>query len=1138
MFLTAYSKRSPYWVNAKTKLLLRVMKLSAFFLSICISAFANGFAQNLTISEKDASIEKIFNLIESQTDYVFFYDYPSLSNTKKITVRLKNAPLAEVLKVCFEHQPLTFTIVDKTIVVKQQKNGLNKETISTGIDINGLVTDEAGNPLSGASVKIKGTENGVSTSVDGRFTITSEKSKVTLVVSFVGYTSREVEVAGGNIQVRLTRTEALSEEVVVTALGIKRQSRSLVYATQSVKTGEITEIRDANNFVNSLQGKVANAFIVQGSGGPGSGSRIVLRGNKSIQQSNTALIVVDGIPIINVTNNGASSDYGYFQGPDGASNINPDDIESLSVLRGASAAALYGSQAGNGVLVINTKKGGTGLRVSVNSGFTYENAFSLPKFQNTYGQGSGGKINTTVGDSWGAEMKGETYTNSWGNADNYTAQPNNVKDFFRNGSSTNNYISIANGTEKSQSYFSYTSVLTQGIVPMNNLTGHNFNFRINNQLSKKLSTDFKINYINQRVDKMPRVGLGNTIAGNIFQIPRSMKTSQAEDFQTTNAEGLTVPINFPATLASIYQNPYWTLNNTTVNSSRERVGGFLALKYDLTDWLNINGRANLDQFNDFIKYSFMEGTILLAPSGTGGDYVESRLKATQQWYDVILSGKNSIGNNFKVAYNAGAIFRDYSYSINNVYANGLFVPNNFSMKYAKSLSSSPSSGGNQTQSLFAQANLAYKNAVYLDLSVRNDWDSRLSSPYSYAYYSVGLSAVLSDLLKLPDYIYFLKASVNYAEVGNGGQEQIRFATYNYVQGAGNGQIYRSSVYPIENLKPEIVKNTEATIEAQFLKGRFGFSATYYKSNSFNQLISLSVPVATGYASSYMNAGNIQNSGWEFTLTGAPVKSKHFSWNIAANLSFNSNKVIRLTDDIKTIYISGSSIQVTAGGHYGDLYAYTWKRNEKGEFMVNNAGLPIKSTNVEYIGNFNPKALIGLTNTFQYKNFSFRFLIDGRIGGTIISSDEMNFAFSGLPDFTTNYRDGGLTLNGVNANGEKVNTSITAQQFWQSSAVTGKTYGTGEFFAYDGTSIRARELSLSYNIPVKKLSFLKNASISLVGRNLFWIYRGTSMLNIPGMEKRKMWFDPDMTMNNGNAQGLQGGTLPATRSYGVNLKLVF
>ena len=999
-------------------------------------------------------------------------------------------------------------------------------------------------PVSGATVTVKGTNRSVAAAEDGSFAITVPSGNVTLTISSISYAAQDVQVASGQNSITVSLSESGSQlgEVVVTALGIQRQAKTLVYATQTVKPAELTEARDPNNVLNSLQGKVANASITQGSGGPGSGARIVLRGNRSIQGTNNALIVVDGVPINNSTNGTAGSDFGSIQGSDGASNINPDDIESVTVLRGASAAALYGSQAGNGVIVITTKKGTKDkISVTLNSGIAVESPFALPKVQNQYGQGNGGVFRDTLvsGESWGAKMGGQSYIDFLGNQATYSAQPDNIKDFFRNGVSTNNSIGVSGGTEKVQTYASYTYNYIQGIIPKNDLTRHTVNLRVTNQIGKRFSIDSKVTYIAQDIKNRPRTGEENAPVIDIYQIPRNISTAQAKQYEMPGEFGIPAPTPFPSTLSSIYQNPYWMINRTAINESRDRVIGFLTARYKITDWLSVSGRANLDRTFDRGENEVSQGTVLWAQSG--GNYSRSNILVTNKWFDAMVEGNNKIGTDFKINYRVGGIYQDNQYDENDQGAGGLNIANKFSLNFAKSPSVTSYFTQVQTQSIYGQANISYKDAIFLDASLRNDWDSRLPSPYTFQYPSVGASAVVSDLITLPTSISFLKGSINYAQVGNGGKFGLLNTVYNYGQGAGNGYLSRSSTLPLPGLKPEIVKNLEFGVEARFIENRIGFTATFYKSNSTNQLLQVNLPVATGYSQKYINAGNIQNKGIELVLNGSPVKNKDFSWDVTLNAAMNRNKVLELSDEVKIFYLGGgygrtATPVVEEGKSYGDLLAFKWATDDKGNRLVTADGKPAITKNQEYIGNFNPRETFGFTNIFNYKNFSLRVLLDGRVGGTIASGTEMNLAFSGIPEVTANYREGGWSLGGVDANGAPVTKTISAQDFWQ--IASGKRYGNGEFFAYDATNFRVREASLGYNFHISNTAVIKALKVYATGRNLLWLYRGSSRLEIPGISKRKMWFDPDMSLGNGNYQGVEYGTLPATRTFGLNLQATF
>jgi TonB-linked SusC/RagA family outer membrane protein len=1159
-------------VNQETLLFLMRITLFHIILTSFSIAFANAvdtmgqeiLNRKVTIDIESEEFHKALLLIGEQTQVKFAYSPQLIEGQKKVTLHLKEAKLAEVLNSLLGSE-INYKVVGKRIVLRPVAQPPSEEVeeirlfVPSAISISGTVSDPNGAPMPGVSIVVRGTNVGTTTDTEGKYALSVSSESDVLVFSFIGYANQEIVVGSRTvIDVSLAEDATQLTEVVVTALGIPRESKTLVYATQQVKPAQLTEVRDANNVLNSLQGKVANAVITQASGGPGSGARMVLRGNRSIQGDNNALIVVDGVPITNRTNGTITSDFGGLQGTDGASNINPDDIESMTILRGASAAALYGSQAGNGVIVITTKKGTKDkISVTLNSGVVSEKAFVLPDFQNSYGQGNSGVLNEKSGESWGAPLDGHSFTAYNGEQRSYSAQPDNVKDFYRTGVSWNNSIGVAGGSEKMQTYLSYTNNNVKGILPRNGLNRNTFNLRLSNQISSKFSTDAKITYISQQIDSKYETGESAlSPPTSIYQIPRNVSLDDAKHFQNIDEFGAIVPAPYPVINPALYQNPYWIVNRTETNENRDRVMGFVQLRYNLTDWLNVSGRANLDKIMDDQERIFYNKTIGL--SAPGGAFRTSKIDVTQKWFDITLEGKNNITPELKIDYRIGGILQDNKYSRVNDNANGLNVTNIFSLNFATNPAYNQEATQVQTQSVYGQINLAYKESLFLDASLRTEWDSRLPSPYNFSYPSVGVSAILSDMISLPDAISFLKISGNYAEVGNGGLPQLRFNTYTYAQGAGHGFIFRDPTKAIPDLKPEIVKNLEFGIDAKFLENRLGFQFTVYKSNSINQLLRVNLPVGTGYSSQYINAGDIQNKGLELVLNATPIKSE-FTWDIAFNLGMNRNKVVELTETVKQFLVVDSGFGRSAtpvireGQSFGDMLGFFWmntadvydadgkfvSHSSDGQHRVTPAGVPLSSITTgdqAVIGNFNPKATLGLTNVFDYKNISVRLLIDGRIGGTIMDGTEQLLAYNGAPEVTANYREGGWNLGGVDSEGNPVNQTTNAQAFW--TTASGGRYGSAEFFTYDATNFRVRELSVGYSIPVPSTFAIKSARLSLVARNLFFLYRGSSRLDIPGLGKRKMSFDPDMSLGNGNWQGISYGALPSTRSIGVNLQLTF
>jgi TonB-linked SusC/RagA family outer membrane protein len=1163
-------------VNQETLLFLMRITLFHIILTSFSIAFANAvdtmgqelLNRKVTIDIESEEFHEALLLISEQTKVKFAYSPELIEGQKKVTLHLKEAKLADVLNSLLGSE-INYKVVGKRIVLRpvvQPSEEVEelRAFVPSAISISGTVSDANGAAMPGVSIVVRGTNVGTTTDTDGKFALSVSGEDDILVFSFIGYATQEVVVGNRTvIDVTLVEDATQLSEVVVTALGIPRETKTLVYATQQVKPAQLTEVRDANNVLNSLQGKIANAVITQGSGGPGSGARIVLRGNRSIQGTNNALIVVDGVPITNGTNGTITSDFGGLQGIDGASSINPDDIESMTILRGASAAALYGSQAGNGVIVITTKKGVKDrISVTVNSGVVSEKVFVLPDFQNTYGQGNSGLLNGNSGESWGAKMDGQSFTAYNGEQRSYSSQEDNVKDFFRTGVSWNNSIGISGGSEKMQTYLSYANNNVKGILPRNDLNRHTFNLRLSNQISRKFSADAKITYVVQDIDSRYETGESAlSPPTSIYQIPRNVSLDDAKNFATTNSLGSIIQAPYPVINPALYQNPYWIVNRTETNESRDRIMGFISLKYNITDWLHISGRANLDKVNDFQERIFSDKTIGL--TALGGAYRTTRIDVTQKWFDAILEGSNKITDDLKIDYRVGGILQDNL--TERVYnnANGLNVTNVFSLVFATNPNfqpptNTPTSVQIQTQSVYGQINLAFKESLFLDASLRTEWDSRLPAPYRFSYPSVGLSAIVSDLASLPEAISFLKLSGNYAEVGNGGIAQARNNTFLFAQGAGHGFIYRDPTKAIPDLKPEIVKNLEFGIDAKFLDDRLGFQFTVYKSNSINQLLKVSVPVGTGFFSQYINAGDIQNKGLELVLNATPIKSA-LTWDVAFNLGMNRNKVVKLTETVKQFLVVDSGFGRSAtpvireGESFGDMLGYFWMNtadvyDDDGELvshssdgtpLVTSAGKPLSSLTTgdqAIIGNFNPKATLGLTNVFTYKSLSARLLIDGRIGGTIMDGTEQLIAYNGATEATAHFREGGWNLGGVDSEGNPVDATINAQDFW--TTASGGRYGSAEFFLYDATNFRVREFSLGYNIPLPSLFPIKSARLSLVARNLFFLYRGSSKLSIPGIGKRKMSFDPDMSLGNGNWQGISYGALPSTRSIGLNLQLTF
>jgi len=1025
----------------------------------------------------------------------------------------------------------------------------SKNHFRVAFTVSGKVVDKAtGNGIAGVTVKVKGETTATATGGDGAFSINVKGNSAVLVFSSVGYQTveRSVDANTGSITIELASSQKEMDAVIVTALGIQKSVKALTYSAQKIGGDQINEVRDAN-FTNTLSGKVAGLTVTNSSSGPGSATRIVLRGNRSIQGNNNALIVVDGVAIDNSTPTGqvmddAGSSGGGHSGSDGVSNINPDDIESISVLKGAAGSVLYGSRAANGVILITTKKGKSGkLNVNINSGATIDKIMITPDFQNEYSQGAGGEFKANTGSSWGTKMTGQYVTDWNGNTVNLTANPNHFKDFFRTGSSINNSVSVSGGTDKMQGYLSYTNMISNGIVQYNNLLRNVFNGRLGWNITDRLSADAKITYTAQNIYDKPGVGGDGLVVANIYRIPRSLSLETIKNYQTVDATGIQTPIYWTSK-DPVYMNPYWTINNTHRDEFRTRITGLMSVKYKLTNWLSLQGRISRDSYDDFNTQKYANNTVNYARK-PGGFYSEGTDNIAEQNVDVLLSGNNKINSALKISYNLGAsdLKRNFRHRV--TIADGLTLPNKYDLSFA--------TGGvvrfdNKTvsrdlQSVYGNAQVSFNDYLYLDVSARNDWSSTLPSPYSYFYPSVGLSAILSDMTTMPSWISYSKLRGSLSRVGNDPDPYMLFQTYRFVAGGFGGYIASNSLKMISDLKPELTKSLEFGTEWRFFNNRLGLDVTYYKTNTINQLVRVSTPSGSGFSTAYINAGNIQNKGVELVLTGKPIAGRDFNWDVTFNYATNKNKIIELyPGSTRLVLASNNNVRtavpvVSEGGSYGDLYGYKWK-TLNGKYVVSDKGVPVSGGTLEKVGNFNPDFTLSMGNTFTYKNWSLGVLVDGRFGGEITSGSASQTAYAGTAAITSKFRDANsLTLDAVTADGAKNVTATNAEMFWQT--VAQGDYGWADFFTFDATNVRVRELSLGFEFKKLPAGF-KAAKLSLVARNLLFLYRGSTLLDIPGIGKRKMDFDPEMSFGNSNYQGIEYYNLPSTRSIGLNLKLSF
>ncbi|MEA4903653.1 MAG: SusC/RagA family TonB-linked outer membrane protein [Petrimonas sp.] len=1005
---------------------------------------------------------------------------------------------------------------------------LSIPTYSQGASIRqGTVTDKVTKEtLPGVQVIVKGTFKGGVSDMDGTFKIEANNDDY-LVFSMLGYESKEIPVANKtSFTVELIPTTYDLGEVVVTALGIERKTRTLSYSTQQIE-GSIGEIKDnSSNILSSLSGKISGAVITTAATGPGAAARVVLRGNRSISGNNTALIVIDGVPYDNTSYGQATGTMYNYGGGDGAVNINPDDVASINVLKGPSAAALYGSRAANGAIIITTKQGKEGrLKIDFNSGMSVDKPNLLINFQNTYGRGNGGVAAQGIGESWGAAA--QTYST-------------NVKDFFETAYSFNNTVSLYGGTDMMQGFASYTNNSVEGMIPGNKLERNTMNLRINTQFHSRLTTDAKITYVNQKVKNRPRLGDAGTPI-EAYIMPRDMSEHELKEYETINPNN-GQPVRKYWTTSSIYDNPYWSTNRTSVNEERNRVTLLGSAKYQLLDWLSILGRVSYDRYDDKTDGSFYDGTVSLGDVKAGGKYYETNSQYWERNFDLLLSGENTITEYISLNYNLGTSFLKRKYATVTNMANGLSIPNKFSLAAATTPAFQDVGGYTRAlNSVYGNLQIGFKSYLFVDVTGRNDWSSTLPSPHKYFYPSIGLSAIISDMMDMPSWISFGKIRASYTQVGNDPDPYLLKQQFLFALGAGQGFISRNQIKSIQDLKPEKTKSYEVGLDWRFLNGRLGLDATLYKSNTINQLLYVGLPMASGFNRRYINAGNIENRGMEIQLNANPIETKNFNWSTGINFSRNINKVIELAPNTTQVNITDNTkyatVIVKEGSSYGDLYGRAWKKDAAtGKHIVDNRGLPVAESN-QKLGNFNPDAMLGWSNRLSYKNFKVSFLIDARIGGEMVSGTDAYLAAYGVAGYTEKFREGGLVLDAVKVDGSANTTAITSQQLWTTVSQNGRD-AWGDFFTYDMTNVRLRELSVGYDFQLKETAVIESASLSITGRNLLFFYRGKSIMNINGIGKRDNPTDPDASLGAGNYQGVELGLPPLSRTIGLNLKLTF
>ena len=989
-----------------------------------------------------------------------------------------------------------------------------------GSTLEGLIKDDSG-PLLGATVIVKNTTRGTTTDMDGKFRLEGVQPGDVLQVTYVGYDPYEVTYTGQTtLDILMTTTANQLNAVVVTAMGIERQSKTLSYAAETVGGDDVADIKSVN-MINALQGKAAGLQITPNSTGAGGSSKILFRGNKSINGSNQPLVVVDGVPLMmNITSDQVDSNWGAQRdGGDAMSTINPDDIASISLLKGASAAALYGAVAANGAIMITTKSAMAGrLAVNVSSNTTIDTPLSLPEFQNTYG--ANGQY------SWGDKLASKA--------------PDYAEKFFRTGWTTNNSISINGGAEDLRAYFSYGNVTSGGITPENDYSQHTLNAKVGFDLfNDHIKVDFNAKYVNQHISNQPAGGfVFNPLVGT-YTFPRGGDwNGYKSNFETYNGELNANVQNWVTTTDETNSNPYWLLNRErpVVERNRYEFGG--SIKYQIIDGLSLTGRMRYERADEhYVRNHYA--------SSYGNKYTYGKMDDnryfSEQLYADLLAQYNHTWDDFSLNATLGtSMMQTRSNNVSLLYEQSKFVaPGNGGAYYPNIFNPSNFYKNGTTMglerkrlnSVFGAVTFGFKEALFLDVTARNDWSSALAytDGYSFFYPSVGASLLLNRFVDMGRNIDLFKFRGSYSIVGNDVPVYKTNPRYTY---GDQGAINPPESVPFRTLKPEKTHSFEVGFDGEFFQHRLHVNATYYKTNTKNQYFEVTLPWESGYKSQFVNAGNVQNQGFELTAGWFQDFGNEFTWSTDLNLSYNDNKIIELFDGIQdgvtVSNLGGAKVILYEGGQYGDLYVRTLKRDESGKLVTETPEgadyqIPVnggeQNSDLKYMGNMNSKWNMGWNNTFRYKNLTLSMLIDFRIGGKVVSMTEATLDGYGVSERTGRARDRGYVMR------EGIKFSNVKAYYDVVGATSFNSVYNVEDYVYDATNVRMREISLGYTFR-NLFGQSKNLTLAFIARNLFFFYKDAPM-------------DPDVSMGTGNGlQGFDVFNLPTTRSFGLNVKLNF
>lgn len=1121
--------------QARVRFLLPVLTL------VCCLFAGTASAQSVpvTLRVSDAPLEQVLSAIEKQTTYLFVYD-KNVDVACRVSIDVKDTPLNNVLNTLFQSSDIAYAVENTSIVLSQKAPAAQP---GQPVTVTGKVVDASGMPVIGAAVIIKGTTIGTSTGVDGDFSlqVPPPSADAVLEINYLGY-EPIAQAVGSRTNITFTLRESAVDvdAVVVTALGIKRSEKALSYNVQQVNSEDIVANKDVN-FINSLSGKVAGVTINSSSGGVGSASKVVMRGQKSISQSSNALYVIDGVPMFTTARDGGT-EFASQGTTDPIADINPEDIESMSVLNGAAAAALYGSDAANGAIVVTTKRGKAGYTsVTVSSSTEVMSPFILPDFQNRYGTGDLNSTESSFVRSWGNRL----------NSSNYMGY-NPRDDYFQTGVTGTESVSLSTGTEKNQTYFSAAAVNSRGIVPNNGYDRYNFTFRNTTSfLNDKLKLDVGASYVMQKDRNMTNQGTYNNPLVGAYIFPRGNDWGDIEMYERYDPARRLYTQYWPVGDAGMtMQNPYWINYRNLRENNKDRYMLSAALSYDVLDWLNVSGRIRVDNSsNDYTEKFYASTFTQLTEGSKNGLYGITKTKDKQVYGDVLVNINKTFGENWSLQANVGASISDMRYDAMKVrgpipdgeitdekplLANVFNVQNLSNTSKTKRLQEG---WREQTQSVFASVEVGFKNTYFLTLTGRNDWPSQLAGEHSvkssFFYPSVGASVVLSQLIpEMPKNLSYVKLRASYASVGVAFERYLANPRYSWNESGLNWST--QTRFPIYNLKPERTKSFEVGLTMRFLR-HFNLDFTYYNTKTQDQTFEPNISTGSGSSKLTIQSGNVRNRGFEVALGYSNTWGK-FSWDSNYTLSANKNKILSLADDVVNPEtgehfsvdqldmggLADARFILREGGTLGDFYSrIDLKRDSNGAVYINEKG-EIASESItdvnSYIklGSVLPDANMAWRNDFRWRNFNFGFMVSARLGGVVFSRTQAMLDYYGVSEVSAVARDaGGVMING----GDLVDANK-----WYTAIGSGNS--VPQYYTYSATNVRLQEASIGYTIPKKKLGDICEITLSLVGRNLWMIYN-------------KAPYDPETVATvNSYYQGIDYFMSPSTRNIGFNLRLKF